>query len=254
MAVKGAGNIFLRGRVCWEGRHRERESAGTAAGNRRPVTSQVAGGRKGRPYGGMKPWSGGTHGSRPTRHYFVGADAYIGPAAPIFKSCVGRRARALPVGVVENRCGSSGRPTPTRHLPIELRKGRRPRRPVTSQVAGDRKGRPYGDMKPWGGGTHGSRPTRHYFVGADAYIGPAAPIFKSCVGRRARALPVGVVENRCGSSGRPTPTRHLPIELRRGRRPRRPVASQVAGDRKGRPYGVFFAMQPYIFNIKEGRI
>ena len=152
MAVKGAGNIFLRGRVCWEGRHRERESAGTAAGNRRPVTSQVAGGRKGRPYGGMKPWSGGTHGSRPTRHYFVGADAYIGPVAPIFKSCVGRRARALPVGVVENRFGSSGRPTPTHHLPIELRKGRRPRRPAGSQVAGDRKGRPYGvffDIQPY---------------------------------------------------------------------------------------------------------
>ena len=153
---------------------------------------------------------------------------------------VGQGPRALPVGVVENRFGSSGRPTPTHHLPIELRKGRRPRRPAGSQVAGDRKGRPYGGMNPWSGGTHGSRPTRHYFVGADAYIGPAAPIFKSRVGQGPRALPVGVVENRFGSSGRPTPTHHLPIELRKGRRPRRPVASQVAGDRKGRPYGVFF--------------
>ena len=60
----------------------------------------------------------------------VGADAYIGPAAPIFRSCVGQGPRALPVGVVENRFGSSGRPTPTQHLPIELRKGRRPRRPA----------------------------------------------------------------------------------------------------------------------------
>ena len=57
------------------------------------------------------------------------------------------------------------------------------------------------------------------------------------VGQGPRALPVGAVENRFGSSGRPTPTHHLPIELRRGRRPRRPAASQVAGDRKGRPYG-----------------
>ena len=57
------------------------------------------------------------------------------------------------------------------------------------------------------------------------------------VGQGPRTLPVGVVENRFGSSGRPTPTHHLPIELRRGRRPRRPAASQVAGDRKGRPYG-----------------
>ena len=39
-----------------------------------------------------------------------------------------------------------------------------------------------------------------------------------------------------GSSGRPTPTHRLPIELRRGRRPRRPVPSQVAGGRKGLPY------------------
>ena len=45
------------------------------------------------------------------------------------------------------------------------------------------------------------------------------------------------MQARCGSSGRPTPTHHLPIELRKGRRPRRPVASQVAGDHKGRPYG-----------------
>ena len=58
------------------------------------------------------------------------------------------------------------------------------------------------------------------------------------VGRGPRTLPVGVVENRFGSSGRPTPTHYLPIELRKGRRPRRPASSQVAGDRKGRPYGV----------------
>ena len=38
---------------------------------------------------------------------------------------VGQGPRALPVGVVENRFGPSGRPTPTHHLPIELRKGRR---------------------------------------------------------------------------------------------------------------------------------
>ena len=107
------------------GLHRGRKSADPAVGNRRPVTSQVAGDRKGRPDGGMKPWSGGTHGSRPTRHYFVGADAYTGPVAPICKSCVGQGPRALPVGVVENRFGSSARPTPTHHLPIELRKGRR---------------------------------------------------------------------------------------------------------------------------------
>ena len=81
----------------------DRESAGTTVGNRRPVTSQVAGDRKGRPYGGMKPWSGGTHGSRPTRHYFVGADAYIGPVAPIFKSCVGRRASPYIFNIKEGR-------------------------------------------------------------------------------------------------------------------------------------------------------
>ncbi len=128
---RGRGIFFCGGGYAGrDGLHRERESAGPAVGNRPPVTSQVAGDRKGRPYGGMKPWSGGTHGSRPTRHYFVGADAYIGPAAPIFKSCVGRGPRALPVGVVENRFGSSGRPTPTHHLPIELRRGRRPRRPA----------------------------------------------------------------------------------------------------------------------------
>ena len=56
-----------------------------------------------------------------------------------------------------------------------------------------------------------------------------------------------------GSSGRPTPTHHSPIELRRGRRPRRPAlpwarcglamthykkcGTNPAGDRKGRPYG-----------------
>ena len=55
-----------------------------------------------------------------------------------------------------------------------------------------------------------------------------------------------------GSSGRPTPTHHSPIELRRGRRPRRPAlpwarcglamthykkcGTNPAGDRKGRPY------------------
>ena len=33
----------------------------------------------------------------------------------------------------------------------------------------------------------------------------------------------GAAENRFGSSGRPTPTLHSTIELRRGRRPRRPV-------------------------------
>ena len=43
------------------------------------------------------------------------------------------------------------------------------------------------------------------------------------VGQGPRALPAGVVENRFRSSGRPTPTHRLPIELRRGRRPRRPA-------------------------------
>ena len=62
-----------------------------------------------------------------------------------------------------------------------------------------------------------------------------------------------------GSSGRPTPTHHSPIELRRGRRPRRPALPWVryglamthykkcgtnpAGDRKGRPYGGLQAVQ-----------
>ena len=68
-----------------------------------------------------------------------------------------------------------------------------------------------------------------------------------------------------GSSRRPTPTHHSPIELRRGRRPRRPALPwarcgiggrpessapteaqqkvQWAGDRKGRPYGGLQAVQ-----------
>ena len=62
-----------------------------------------------------------------------------------------------------------------------------------------------------------------------------------------------------GSSGRPTPTHHSPIELRRGRRPRRPAlpwarcglamthykkcGTNPAGDRKGRPYGGLQAVQ-----------
>ena len=52
-----------------------------------------------------------------------------------------------------------------------------------------------------------------------------------------RGLYLGCGARPGGSSGRPTPTHCLPIELRRGRRPRRPVASQVAGGRKDCPCG-----------------
>ena len=160
VAVKGAGNIFLRGRVCWEGR------------NSAPHTI-------------LAPLpKGGWHGEAVTGGFFPartrGKCAAVYPARYPSTSL---RLVPLPLGKGGNAFwvvrwgGSSGRPTPTHHLPIELRRGRRPRRPAGSQVAGDRKGRPYGGMKPWSGGTHGSRPTRHYFVGADAYIGPAAPIF-----------------------------------------------------------------------------
>ena len=61
-------------------------------------------------------------------------------------------------GVGARLGGSSGRPTPTHHSPIELRRGRRPRRPALPRVrcalamTGFYKGAVCG-------GTHGSRPT-----------------------------------------------------------------------------------------------
>ena len=61
-------------------------------------------------------------------------------------------------GVGARLGGSSGRPTPTHHSPIELRRGRRPRRPALPRarcalaMTGFYKGAVCG-------GTHGSRPT-----------------------------------------------------------------------------------------------
>ena len=134
MAVKGAGNIFLRGRVCWEGR------------NSAPHTI-------------LAPLpKGGWHGEAVTGGFFPartrGKCAAVYPARYPSTSL---RLVPLPLGKGGNAFwvvrwgGSSGRPTPTHHLPIELRRGRRPRRPVTSQVAGGRKGRPYRFNFPCGG-------------------------------------------------------------------------------------------------------
>ena len=58
--------------------------------------------------------------------------------------------------------------------------------------------------------------------------------YKRCNGRAtARVAPTERQGMRCkpgfGSSGRPTPTHRLPIEFRRGRRPRRPAVLRVAG-------------------------
>ena len=91
--------------------------------------------------------------------------------------------------------GSSGRPTPTHRLTIDYRRGRRPRRPA-SVIRG-----------AVCGGTHGSRPTLHYFVGQ----GPCALPWvreKSGSGRcRHRPLRKRILwcvgEGLCPSRGRP---------------------------------------------------
>ena len=127
MAVKGAGNIFLRGRVCWEG-------------------------RSSTPHTILAPLpKGGWHGEAVTGGFFPArTHGKCAAVCPARNPSTSLRLVPLPLGKggsafwVVRWGGSSGRPTPTRHLPIELRKGRRPRRPVASQVAGDRKGRPYG--------------------------------------------------------------------------------------------------------------
>ena len=62
-----------------------------------------------------------------------------------------RNDRGLYLGCGARPGGSSGRPAPTHRLPIKLRRGRRPRRPVTSQVARSRKGLPYRFNFPCGG-------------------------------------------------------------------------------------------------------
>ena len=54
--------------------------------------------------------------------------------------------------------------------------------------------------------------------------GEGTPPYNHTLCRAGPVYPAGgAVENRFGSSGRPTPTLHSTIELRRGRRPRRPV-------------------------------
>ena len=54
--------------------------------------------------------------------------------------------------------------------------------------------------------------------------GEGTPPYNHTLCRAGPVCPAGgAVENRFGSSGRPTPTLHSTIELRRGRRPRRPV-------------------------------
>ena len=123
------------------------------------------------------------------------------------------------------------------------------------------------------GGTHGSRPTTAHFcragpvcpaVGAvqdrraDRGVRPYGSATRGAMGGRPQGSPLRKRYKGCGirpggSSGRPTPTHHSPIELRRGRRPRRPAlpwarcgltmthykkcGTNPAGDRKGRPYG-----------------
>ena len=106
-------------------------------------------------------------------------------------------------GVGARPGGSSGRPTPTHHSPIELRRGRRPRRPALPRarcalaMTGFYKGAVCG-------GTHGPRPTT-------GFCRARVPC------RECGTRPPGRTE----ASG--------PTEAQQ--------EVQWAGDRKGRPYG-----------------
>ena len=153
----------------------------------------------------MKPWSDGTHGSRPTRHYFVGADACIVPVAPIFKSCVGRRAltpppttHRIPCNVslrTSDRCHWCGNPSPIPSAPLPK------------------------------GGWHGEAVAGGFFPArTHGKCEAVCPAWYPSTSLRLVPLPLGKggsgfpMVRWGGSSGRPTPTRHSPIELRRGRR------------------------------------
>ena len=63
---------------------------------------------------------------------------------------------------------------------------------------------------------------------ADVGIGPYGSVTRGAMGGRPQGSPLRItresVQARGGSSRRPTPTHRLPIECRRGRRPRRPAS------------------------------
>ena len=144
-------------------------------------------------------------------------------------------------GAVENRFGSSGRPTPTLHSTIELRRGRRPRRPVRiSYQVLRRASHGFAVPAPFRQGGRGNGDADchtsdigHWFAMTgffhelrckSGWRGEGTPPHNHTLCRAGPVCPAGgAVENRFGSSGRPTPTLHSTIELRRGRRPRRPV-------------------------------
>ena len=150
-------------------------------------------------------------------------------------------------GTVENRFGSSGRPTPTLHSTIELRRGRCPRRPVRISYQILRRARKNPPVTaspcqpPLGKGGHGdgdadchTSDIGHWFAmtgffhelrcksgqrveGTPPYnhtlcrAGPVCPAGGRCVIGRGRTPPLRMtselVQARCGPSWTPTPTK-----------------------------------------------
>ena len=75
------------------------------------------------------------------------------------------------------------------------------------------------------------------FLGCGVRRGTWAPPYSRAFCRTGPACPAGSAgKTWFGPMWASAPTERLPIELRRERRPRRPVPSQVAGGRKGLPY------------------